>query len=71
LYDLGVDGRTILKLDIQEIEREEVDGSQMSGDYTRGRLLYTWQAVVKTMKNSDNNEMAIDDSNEMAIVERE
>ena len=39
LYDLGVDGRTILKLDIQEIELEEVDGSQLSEDHTRGRLL--------------------------------
>ena len=39
LYDLGLDGRTILKLDIQEIELEEVDGSQLSEDHTRGRLL--------------------------------
>ena len=38
-YDLGVDGRTILKLDIQEIEREAVDGSQLPEDHTSGSLL--------------------------------
>jgi len=38
LYDLGVDGRTILKLYIQEIEREESDGCHLSEDHTGGRL---------------------------------